>query len=168
MLTKEEFARFSLTNQLWVIYDSLPKSTAQGESPIAGIFDKTETGTPNIKYRLIPPNKPLPPGFAEVFGQFPNVPFGSGEREVYENLIKSWGGLYDLAQLSDYEKKVSIAAENGLGTPIAFVLSGVVFVTFSIFGQDLYKWKRDLSQYMDHYQDMVNVANLEARQKGLL
>lgn len=161
MLTKEQFYALGEPERLWLIYSSLPKSTAPGESPIAGIFNKTDTVTPVQKF-------PIPPaGFEDVFGPYPEkADYNSPERNIYENRVKRWGGVYNLSNLPEYFNKVKKAELNKLGHPIGYVFDGNVFVTFSVLeGQN---WYRDLSQYMDHYDDVVNAANLFARQKGLI
>lgn len=163
-MTKEEFANLTPTEQNWVIYQLFADSeTSAGESPIAGLFNPD-------KPRAVPVHttRKGPEGFELIFGPYPShLPYGAAQRSEWENKVKRWGGLYNLENLPKYNDNVFIANQNELGNPIAYVFDGDVFVTFTKFAENGVRWYRDLSQYINNYQALVNAAKHEAFIKGL-
>lgn len=156
-MTLEEFKNLTTNEKLDKLFALLTK---QDGPNYTGLF----TGDrPTPVYEA--PRGPL--GFSSVFGDFPeNAPYGSAERISWENKVKRWGGLYDLINIPEHLNKKYTAVGANLGRPIGYVFDGNVFVTFEkLKGLG---WYRDLSQYINNYDEIVNAANLEARQKGLI
>lgn len=150
-MNREEFNNQTLDEQLWLIYEKLvARETLQGESPIGGLFGKSEHFTP------VRPKTQTPPGFTDIFGEEPD---NKGARDIWKTKLARFGGIIDLSHKLDYSAKVMAALSMNLGVPIAYKYDGKEVVAFS----RTPLLAKDISWYDTQWQNLVNLSLLELR-----